>query len=228
MPPNPPQQPDKMGTARFFKRVSSADPLAGSATNGNPYAPAGGSRFDFMLNNKQVKGRGFGLLHFSQPRNLLIAVIALVVLVIIGSSFLGGHGSIPTKDLEAIASRQQELIRVSGVAQPLLQQPQTVNLNATVTAAVTSEQAQLINYMKNQGVTVPTKTLAIDLNQTIDSQLNTARQANSADQTYTSYLKQQLASYQSLINAAYPKAGTNGKALLKDSYDSTTVLLSSL
>jgi len=231
MPPNPPQQPQKPGAARFFKRVSSADPLAGSALNNqNQYAPPAGNKFDFILNDKQGAPRRFGLPFGKLPRlvSLIIVAVVVILLIVIGSSLLGKKSSVPTQDLEAIAAQQQEIIRVSGVAQSLLQQAQTINLDATTTTAITSEQKQLISYLSLNHVKIPDSVLNGDVNQSIDTQLNNARQSNSADQAYSSYLKQQLNTYQALINAAYPKAGPNGKVLLQDSYNSTSVLLQGL
>ena len=117
-------------------------------------------------------------------------------------------------------------LRVTAEAQQFnLQDPGTAALAATVTATLSSQQAQLTNYLAQSHTKISKVQLAADMDKSVDSQLQSASQNNQLDDAYKAYLKQALAKYQADLEASYKSVGPTGKSLLKEAFDSTATLL---
>lgn len=192
-----------------------------------PYMPTPGSKFDFILNASQKPKRNLLGAISQVPRAILIPVVIIVLLfgLITVSSILSGRNDSTTKQLVSLAARQQEIVRVSGVAANLLQDNITQNLEATAKISLASDQAQLLSYLKTNHIKADTKSLSVRINKSTDTQLAAARQSNNADEVYTAYLKTQLTDYRNAIQAAFLKAGPKARVILNDSFDSAGVIL---
>ncbi len=199
-------------------------------TDSKDYAPPPGSKFDFILNSGQKPKRKITSSLSKIPRSILIPVGALILLFILLSlpSLFSGKNKAVTNQLIGLAARQQEILRVSDVAEPLLQENDTHNLEATTTASITSDQIALTGYLGKNNVKLDGKTLAAYINKTIDSQLATAHQSNAADQAYMDYLAEKLADYRASLKSAYAEAGPNAQLIINDSYDSAGLILGDL
>lgn len=158
---------------------------------------------------------------------ILAVVVGLIVLIIIYSLFFGGGGK--WQPYINLMARQQEIVRATNLAQQQfkLQDPQTQALAATVSATVSSEEQQLTNYLATNKVKVSPAQLATGIDKTTDEQFKAASQNNNLDQVYVAYLKDNLTRYQLDIQPLYKSAGTKGKAILKEAFDSAGTILAS-
>jgi hypothetical protein len=183
-------------------------------------------KFDFMLKDQAQPKRGLALPGGNLIKILVIAIVAVMLLVIISSILRGNKGG--PQAMVPLLARETEIIRVTGLAQdgqPALQDPGTQALAATVATSLASQQQQITSYLSKNHVKPSKLQLATDTDKSMDSQLQAAGQNNTLDATYISYLKSGMASYQQELQTAYDKAGLNGKAIIKDAFDSTKTLL---
>jgi hypothetical protein len=118
-------------------------------------------------------------------------------------------------------------LRVTSLAQSQLQlqDPQTQALAATVTAAISSDQKQLTDYLAASKTKVGTAQLASATDKNTDSSLQTASRNNNLDSAYVNYLKSALTKYQSDLQTAFKSAEPNGKVLLQQAFESANTLL---
>ena len=186
-------------------------------------------KFDFMLKNKPQAKRGMGLPNVPKPVKIILGIVVGLFLLIIISSVLSGRNKGATQPIVNAMARGQEIIRVTQLTQQQLplQDPTTQALAATVFSSLTSEQQQLISYLAANHTKVSKVQLAADTDKTTDSNLQSASQNNNMDEAYVSYLKTNLAAYETDLQTAYKSAGPKGKAILKSAYDSTVTLLNS-
>ena len=184
-------------------------------------------QFDFMLKNNPQPKRSLALPAMSKPVKIIVFAIIGVILLIIISSVLSGHKGGSTQSIVSAVAREQEILRVTQLVQTqqTLRDPGTTALASTVSASLSSQQAQLTAYLAQSHTKLSKLQLAADTDKTTDTQLQDASQNNQLDSAYKDYLKQALAKYQSELQTAYNSAGPNGKTLLKDAFDSTATLL---
>ena len=183
--------------------------------------------FDFMLKNQGQAKPKLGLPRLSKPVKIGLAVVgAIIILIALSSIFSRGGGA--STSAAGVLARGAEIQRVTAEVQQLnLQDPTTQALAGTVSSTLSSDQAQLTQYLKSNKATISKAQLAADLDKTTDAQMQSASQNNNLDQTYVNYLKDGLTKYQTDLQAAYGKAGPNGKKILKSAFDGASTLLSS-
>lgn len=195
-------------------------------TSSQPPSSAPG-QFDFMMKEQPKSAGLFNSLLASVPRPakiILVAAFGLILLVILYSLFFGSKTS-NADQLTAAAARAQEIARVSTLVQTGSQSSDTQGLAATTSEVLTSQEQQLEAYLKAQKIKVSTKTLSAKLDKTTDDRLTAAQQGNNYDQTYFSYLKTNLITYQSDLALAYKGAGKNAQAILSSADTSVQTLL---
>ena len=189
-------------------------------------APAPG-QFEFMLKDQpKPPGRLASFLAWMpRPAKIILAAVGILfILVIFYSLFFGGKTT-NTDQLTSIMARAQEIARVSVLAQQQSTNANTKDLATTAETTLSSQKGQLQTYLLDQKVKVGAKALAARLNKDTDKQLAAALQNNNYDQTYFTYLKTNLASYQNALNTAYKDAGKNAQAILNSAYQSVQTLL---
>jgi len=186
-------------------------------------------KFDFMLKNNPQTKRGIHLPNMPKPVKIILGVVVGLFLLIIISSLLSGRKSGGTQPIINAMARSQEILRVTQLTQQQLplRDPSTQALAATVFSSLSSDQQQLSSYLALNHTKVSKTLLAADINKTTDSGLQSASQNNNLDSAYVSYLKTNLATYQTDLQTAYKAAGPKGKAILKSAFDSTKTLLTS-
>ncbi|MBI4034667.1 hypothetical protein HY380_02080 [Candidatus Saccharibacteria bacterium] len=193
------------------------------------YSPSQTSNFDFIMNaGQKPKSKMPFKLPGGGPLKILMILVVLMVIVLIVVGLFGGGNQVAKVELLDIAARQQEIIRVGDVAQELLQDETSQNLEATTQATLTSQQVELMGYLSGNNIKVGDKDLASRQNGDTDDQLTTARQSNKADSLYQQYLKQQLTDYRGSLRSLYDQADSQLKNILSSAYDSTGVVLEQL
>jgi hypothetical protein len=149
----------------------------------------------------------------------------LGILIIVASSFFGPK--INTKELTDVIARAQEISRVSDTVVQQSHDLNTTNLASTTSAALTSQEQQLLDYLKKNGKKVTPKDAALYKSSKTDGEVTSADQNNRLSEYYYSYLKKNLTDYEAAIKTAYNTAG--GPVLKSDLNGfsiSTTTLLS--
>lgn len=183
--------------------------------------------FDFMLKDQAKARRGLPMPNLPKPAKIALAVVGVLILLIIISSLLSGRNSGSSQAFADVLARGQETIRVTQVAQQLnFQNPQTTALAATVSAAISSDSAQVTTYLAKNHIKLSSAQLAADKDSSTDASLQTASQNNNLDGAYVTYLQGALTKYEADLQTAYKSAGPNGKKLLQTVFDSASTLLS--
>jgi hypothetical protein len=163
-------------------------------------------QFDFMLKNNQAAKRGLPLPNLPKPVLIGLAIILVAFLVIIVDSVLSGRKGGSYQPIVNSLARSQEILRVTDEAKGL-------NLHDPA------------SYLSRSHSKVTKLQLSADVDKSIDDQLKVAAQHNNLDQTYITYLQQNLVKYQRDLQAAYAVSGTHGKDILKRAIDGQTALL---
>jgi hypothetical protein len=150
-------------------------------------------QFDFMLKNNQPAKSGGGLLKLPKPVMIGLAVILGIILLIAVSSVLSGRKNGATQPIVDSVARGQEIIRVTTAVQTLgLHDPSINALSTTVLAVLTSDHRQLVQYLAANNVKLTKVQASVYTDKTVDDQMQTALQSNNLDQTYTTYLQQNI------------------------------------
>lgn len=187
------------------------------------------SQYDFILKDKPKPKRKLipSFTNLPKPARIIIEVVlALFVIIILLALFSGNHASGSNK-LVSVVAQAQEIVRVDTIAAQQANNSSGAiqNLIATSSTVLSSQQAELTQYLKNNNVKISNNSLNADFNKNTDTSLQTATQNNNLDSVYLSYLKSQLNNYQTSLQTAYKSAGKNGKAILSKDYDSIQTLL---
>jgi hypothetical protein len=184
--------------------------------------------FDFMLKNQPQAKRGLPMAGSSKIVKIIIGVVAAVLLLVIFSS-LSGRKSGGTQDMVGAVARNQEILRVTQLAQTQFQllDPGTQALAATVSSSLTSDQQAMVKYLASSKTKLSKLQLAADTDKSTDAQLQSAQQNNQLDSAYQSYVKSALVKYQNDLQTAFKSLGPKGQAIVKNAYQSASVILNS-
>jgi uncharacterized protein YpmB len=194
--------------------------------------PSGPSPYDFIVNPNAGSGRsrlpgGNSVV----ARSILVigGMIVLLIVFIVGKNLLL-VGSTNTPDLISVATQQQELIHLSyNAVQVQTIETTTKNSALTTQLALTSQQQELLVYLKNHGHKVAQKQLSSQGSAATDQQLAAAVAASTYDATFNQIMVTKLTTYkQSLQQASTKGSDAAGQALLQKDYDSAQLLLQQL
>lgn len=196
--------------------------------------PSGGfnpQQYDFITNPAKPAKRsliplpGSGGSKKQKILFFVIASLALVtILVLVFSIFFGGKSS-GTDKLVNIVQKQNELIRIADIGEKKAQGEETKNLAVNIKLSVTSQQNDLIDYLKKNGKKVSTKELSIGKNTETDSALDKAESNGRFDEAFTSLISEQISDYMSSLQDTYSSiSGKNAKQLISDDYNQTKLL----
>jgi hypothetical protein len=184
-------------------------------------------QFDFMLKDQPQPRRSL-MPSLPKPAKIALIVVGGIILLIIVYSLLSSRGKGSSQSFIGAAARAQETLRITALAQQQnLQDPQTQALAATVSAALSSDEQQIIGYLANNHIKPSKAQLAAALDRTSDTSLQTAAQNNNLDVAYINYLRGALAHYETDLQNAYKTAGPNGRTVLAGVSESTRTLLDS-
>ena len=164
-------------------------------------------------------------------RSLLIlgGILLLVIVFIVGKNLLLVDSSSAPLLIDA-ASQQQELVHLStkAVQEPSLE-PTTKNFALTAQLTLTSQQHQLLVYLKSQGHKVAPKQLSTLGSLATDQQLAASIAASTYDATFRQIMVTKLTAYkQTLQQASTKTSGPGGRSLLDRDYTSAVLLLQQL
>jgi hypothetical protein len=189
--------------------------------------------YDFILNSGATKTNKISMGN-SPLKKVLIGFgifVFLIIILIITTS--GGGISKATTAFENIVVAQQKIINVSKNDFASNSNNQTTQLTtnqlnslATITAVLSSDQNQILQYLKKSSVAVPSNITTSVTTTALDTQINTAASSGTLSTIYPIFFQTNLTSYIALIKTCYSlTTGTTGRALLTDMYNNATLLL---
>lgn len=191
------------------------------------------SEFDFFLNDGQQQPPKKSLLPSSSSLPVRIAIFGggLVILLIVFTVVKGLiSGSSPLPAFVSIAEDQQDLIHIVSLAAEQ-QDLSTTNQNFAATAqlSLTSSQAEIVEYISNNGKKVNPAGLEQAIDTKVDARLEAAATAETYDQTFRDIMKAKLSAYANNLQSTYQQTdGEIGQALLIDQFDQAKLLLTQL
>ncbi|MEO8105432.1 MAG: hypothetical protein ABI602_03795 [Candidatus Saccharibacteria bacterium] len=199
-------------------------PPYGSRPESDPYDfivnPAAPPRRSLLPGGGSVIGRvvivGGGLL------------VALILFIIVKNLLVVDSSN--TALLLKVAGQQQELIHYSNeaTAAPLLEGT-TNNFAMTAVLSLTSQQKQLLIYLKANGHKLDAKQLNLQINAGTDQQLKASVAASTYDATFRQVMQTKLTTYGQTLQQAYAKTtGPAGRTLLKNDYATAQLLIQQL
>jgi hypothetical protein len=182
--------------------------------------------FDFMLKDQPQSGRNLPLTNLPRPVIYGVGGLLIVILLIVGLSLLSGRqGS--SQPLVGVLARNQEILRVTTVAQPQLNDSQVKALAATATASLNSDKQQITAYLASRHIKPKPAQLAVDIDTSTDAAFRSAGQNNGMDQAYVSYLRDALNKYETELRTASQSTSVKVKSILNDATVSIISLLAS-
>jgi len=189
--------------------------------------------FDFILNpNKPAKPPNILAQSSALIRILVVAggflVFLILFIIVKGILFKGPDFS----GYVSIAQDQQSVINLitnaSGANQLSGLPTNDQNLAATAELVLTSNQSQVITYLKQNGHSLSSSVLSQTVDGSITSELSNAESAGDYSTVFQNLLTNQLNTYINDINKAMPSSGVRGKALLKTLYAQAQLMVSQL
>lgn len=186
--------------------------------------------YDFILNtNEQPKPKLFNTGGSKKNRIILIAGLFSLVFIafILISSFLGGADKNLQTKLLTIAQEQTEIIRVADLSKnEKTVRDQNTLVFAYNTSISLNTSSQQVTKILSKNKKVDQKQLALKKDTKTDELLKNAALNNTYDETFKDILKKQLTTYQTNLKDAYSSAKDPAdKAVLKNAYDTATILL---
>lgn len=187
--------------------------------------------YDFILNSGATKTNKFSMGNSPLKKVLIGFGIFVFLMIILIISTSGGGNSNVTTAFENIVVAQQKLINVSkndfnSTNQSTQLTTNQINSLATITAVLSSDQNQILQYLKQSSISVPSNLTTSVTTSSLDAQINTAVTSGTLSNIYPSFFQTNLNSYLGLIKTCYSlTTGKNGRALLTDIYNNATLLL---
>lgn len=191
-----------------------------------PQPPVVQPNYDFITNPGQPR-RAPVLGGNSMRTRVLIVAVGLIILIIaftIVKGLLTGGGN--KAAMLVVAQDQQALIHLStGASTQTAISTSNKNSATTTKAVLTSQQSQLLIYLKKQKQSVPEAKLGLKISSRVDKQLADALASSTYDTTYHDVVKSQLTDYGLAIQAAYKVTpGPIARKLLDAEYNSAVLL----
>ncbi len=187
--------------------------------------PGGHNPYEFIVASKPQAKRPLVPGSNSFLGRLLLFVAGFALLLVVAgvalSSFRSGKDATP--ELVATALSQQELIRMAG------QNPSSDALDGALTnisLSVTTSQQSLTDYLAQHGTKITAKQFLLSRDAKSDALLANAKATNTFDQVLAQVVSDDLATYQSKLQAAYKKATSTTLRGDLQQYFKTSVLLS--
>ena len=201
-----------------------------------PYSPAPQNHtpdYDFIVNPAAVPKKSLIPIPTGGSMLQRAAVVGgglviLLIIIIIFASLLSG-GSNNTAPLVSIAQQQNELIRVATVGTLQTSDQAAKNFAVASELSLTTDQQQLLTYLKGQGHKVSSKQLIATKSTKTDGELSAAEAASTFDSTFEQIMQTGLTTYtQSLKTTFASTTGPNARKLLNSDYSAAVLLLQQL
>lgn len=154
---------------------------------------------------------------------VVLAIIALVIM-----KLLSGGSGFDKPSLLSVAQDQTAMVQLLSSTAPTLTNANIKNAATTTQLTLGTQQAELLSYLATHKYKPNQKALALKVSSQDQKQLQDASTSSNLDSTLKTVLNDKLTVYQRDLTTAFNKAGPQGKELLKNHYDQTTLLLQQL
>ncbi len=195
--------------------------------NPGPGMP-GHNPYEFIMNPAPPPKKPLALPGNSLMHRIAIVggiVTTLIVLVVVVLSVLSGGSKEKNTDFLAIAQQQTELIRVATAGSTLVTALPAQNLAQNVQASVTSQNNELLAYLKSNGQKISVAQLAAKRSKTTDDALAAAKSNNTYDAAFTAEIQTELDAYMNSLQKAYKlNPGPKANTLLSSQYEAAKLL----
>jgi hypothetical protein len=185
--------------------------------------------YDFIWSEPPKKKRSLLSGGNSKQQRVLIVVIIFSVLLLFGiilAVIFSQSANQNTADLIKIAKQQQELTRISEVANIKARGAQAKNMGAILLHTMRSDQTSNLAYLKDHGTKVSEKELQASKSAQTDELLTQAEQTNQFDEVFLKTASQQLTTYQRSVKAVHDSATSRQlKILLEKMFFNAGILL---
>jgi hypothetical protein len=228
------QNPSQQANSQFAAAPASPAPGYAPQQAYPPQAPqpnAYQNGYDFIMNPGTPPPQGPRLLNTSSMaiRAGIIGaglVILMIIFMIVRSVFFGSN----LTPFVAVLQSQQEVVRIATNAESLEElSSENENFALTTRMAVSTSQANLLDYMTLNKQKVGEKEIALKASAKTDETLEVAASAGTLDSTFREVMIEQLEEYQASLDKAYNEtSGKRGRALLESDYKQTELLLTKL
>ncbi|MBA3757971.1 hypothetical protein H0X09_03890 [Candidatus Saccharibacteria bacterium] len=189
-------------------------------------SPSPNPQYDFILSEKQQQEQSQLSRLKSLPKLFLILItLGLALLLVLIFATIKNSSSQPQPLINALGYGQ-EIGRVSGLIQIQSKDPEAQALAATTQATLASSQNQMISYLAKTGAEIDPKSFLSYQNKKTDTELTEAASENKLEQTYYSYLKDELGKYKFELQNAKEAVGKTGKSIIDSSLSSLQIILS--
>lgn len=226
---NNPTNPGSLSYSPQYQRPSddaaaSAPPPGGAYTPGSP----SGSGYDFIMNAGNNHSNNWLVTASLKTRIIVVAVGGLILLLIvwIGIALFTASASGNVQNFTALAQQQAELMRISLDPVHDARADTTRNFAQTAELSLASDQRTFLAYLKTIGSEPSKQLLAAKHSNQSDTQLASAKQAGTYDQTYLSIAQKDLDAYALELKQAFD-ATSNPKErqLLNNAYKHAQLLI---
>jgi hypothetical protein len=190
--------------------------------NQNPY--------DFIMKPPGPPKKRFGLGGLDPMITKILFILGILfVIIAIAALFvnLTAAKRIDTGELISLAQTQEELIRVADAGNAGAIQQTTKNLAITTEFTLKTQQAELLDKLAKQGISVKAKQLGLKQNASIDLKLKEAQQTSTFDVTFSQIIEDELRDYAKTVNILYDKTQVESQRdMFSGSYTETQLLIS--
>lgn len=195
-----------------------------------------GSDYDFILSPQSQSKRKITMPGKSPLSRVIVVVVALIVFIILFNVIKGFIVTPPFSKQAylAVIQQQSEILHILN-SDITANQVQTslsnsnINFVASTQVVISSAQGQTLSYLAKNKYKIGTKSVALVIQPSIDTQLTNSLQTNSFSQVFSQVMQNQLQTYEQKLTDAYKTStGAKGKAMLKAQYQDAQLLLKQL
>lgn len=202
----------------------SSQPPAPANQQGNP----GGGDYDFIMNPQKPPKSPLFFVPASTTKRIMLAaggLIALLMIMVVGSSFLNSANNAQNDKLLELAKTQTEIVRVSELASEKISDKNLLYQSVTVKASINSSKNEVVTALSKRGKKVKDKDLNSGENADNDEILSEGEQNGRYDNTYRQLLEQQLADYKKQLESVYDSGNSSEKDIMVSANNQIPLLL---
>lgn len=159
---------------------------------------------------------------------VVVGFVLLIVLIVIGFSFLNSAGKAQNQKMLEVTQTQTEILRVADATNEKVSGVSLLNVISNTKLSVQSSLNETIAALNKRGIKPKEKELAMGQNANNDKLLTSAEQNSKFDETYKAILKQQLENYKVQLQGAAGGANPDERAILASAYEQSDLLLKQL
>lgn len=189
------------------------------------------NQFDYILNAPTPKKTplAFGT-GGNQKQRILVSIIFVVVVLIIVLVGFVIFRSVTKKDYTSYKSavdQQTEIIRIADLGSTKARTASVKNYASSVRLITTSEKSETVSFLKNSGLKIDEKALALKKDGNNDTLLASAEQANQYDEKLVAILNGLVVTYQKNIKSL-PAATTKSEKALATTLQNNAKVLANI